>query len=110
MASAYIKVSFFVGIKNKFDLDLYLCINHDLITYNILFQIYWREKLRYKFGNERKCRDRNVPEVLAKKRKRPAEESNKQTDMTTLTWGMANYMPAIPVSEDETSLKVCHYV
>ena len=68
-----------------------------------ILQVYWKEKLKFKWGNESKSRDKNLPEVKARKRK--VEESVVNTDVrnVNLTWGMANYLPPQLESEDDTA-------
>lgn len=43
------------------------------------FQVYWKEKLRYKWGNERKSRDKHMPEVQARKRTNEDKVQSKLT-------------------------------
>ena len=74
----------------------------------LFYQVYWKEKLKYKFGNERKVRDRNLPEVQSRIRKRKLADMD--TDLAVkkiaLTWGLENYLPSRCPSEDEESIKI----
>lgn len=63
--------------------------------------------MQFKWGNERKQKDKDLPEVQAKKRKHKCvEEAGTQGNVPVLTWGMANYLPPQPVSEDVTSINL----
>ncbi|XP_052063836.1 uncharacterized protein LOC127703799 [Mytilus californianus] len=71
-------------------------------------RVYWKEKLKYKWGNERKSRDKHLPEVQARKRKKdtaPTPE-NISGGKVYLTWSMANFLPAQPESEDDTAISL----
>lgn len=70
--------------------------------------MYWREKLKYKWQNERKFKDKNLPEVIAKKRKPVLQQQNLNLpkEQVKLTWGMANFLPAPLASEDDTSIQL----
>lgn len=71
-------------------------------------RVYWKEKLKYKWGNERKSRDKHVPEVMARKRKRQNNtgESSQTGRNVKLTWGMANFLPNQPESEDDAAVEL----
>ncbi|XP_052076738.1 uncharacterized protein LOC127714725 [Mytilus californianus] len=70
-------------------------------------RVYWREKLKYKWQNERKSKDKNLPEVKAKKRKVTTElKDDIPKAKKNLTWGMSNYLPMRPDSEDLESIKL----
>ena len=70
--------------------------------------MYWREKLKYKWQNERKFKDKNLPEVIAKIRKPVLQQQNFNlpNEQVKLTWGMANFLPPPLASEDEASIQL----
>ncbi|XP_071086230.1 sterile alpha motif domain-containing protein 3-like [Haliotis cracherodii] len=71
-----------------------------------LVRVYWREKLKQKWGNERKVRDRDRPEVQARTRKRKSEPSEEPASKrVNLTWGLANFLPPPLPSEDSESIE-----
>lgn len=70
------------------------------------FKEFWKDKLVFKFGNTRKRLDKNHPEVQSRKKKEKPQKlitSPTTPGPTTFTWGLENYLPRIPVTEDETS-------
>jgi len=55
--------------------------------------------------NMRRHRDKNVPIVLGRSQKRPpANESATPRNVSKLAYGVANYMPSRPPSEDDASI------
>ena len=75
----------------------------------LLSQEYWRCKLSDKFRNSRKGRDRDVPCVIANRKRindiKVAKKEEKQMPKSTPYFGMKNYLPSKPVSEDEASFE-----
>ncbi|KAG1647302.1 hypothetical protein GQR58_030704 [Nymphon striatum] len=63
------------------------------------------EKLKRKWSNERKNRDRYLPQVQARKRKINSELSDEPpTNIVNLIWGLANFHLPTLLSEDSTSI------
>lgn len=62
----------------------------------------------FKFGNTRKSFDYNHPDVVSRKRKRTSKETNQDTEPEAgnFTWGMENYLPNPPQSEDASVNRV----
>jgi len=79
-----------------------------LLHQNILshLQEFWKDKLIFKFGNARKRLDRDHPEVQARTKKNPSKSEQNSTNKDEpdmFVWGLAKYLPPLPVSEDSTS-------
>ncbi|KAJ8017809.1 Sterile alpha motif domain-containing protein 3 [Holothuria leucospilota] len=67
----------------------------------------WKYRLQYKFSNARKREDRSIPVVKARKRKAtPSTLSQPTSKHAAPQWGMVNYLPQIPESEDDASIKI----
>ena len=67
-------------------------------------QIIWKNRILDKFRNTRKRKDNAYPEVLAKKKgKREKLPSIKRAEVVP-QWGMPNYSPTRPPSEDDISV------
>ncbi|XP_076101714.1 sterile alpha motif domain-containing protein 3-like [Mytilus galloprovincialis] len=63
----------------------------------------WKERLLHKFQNSRKRHDKNLPEVKANKRQKT--DSTIKIYQGPSTWGLKNYLPDKPLSEDEASVE-----
>ena len=79
-----------------YDMKIYFC-----------FQVYWKDKIMTKFGNSRRRSDENLPEVLARKRKRQDTATTPAINVNSpLMFGLAKYLPERPESEDDHSIKM----
>ncbi|XP_038074352.1 sterile alpha motif domain-containing protein 3-like [Patiria miniata] len=69
-------------------------------------RVLWKYRLQYKFANSRRREDSNVPVVLHRKRKSADNQPTavQSTKKTPPQWGIANYQPARPSSEDDASI------
>lgn len=72
----------------------------------LLFQSLWKYRLQYKFANTRKREDSNIPVVKSRKRKMQNLPSQPPKKQAAPQWGMANYLPSRPDSEDDASIKI----
>ena len=76
------------------------------MVYIILSQSLWKYRLQYKFANSRKREDKHVPSVIQRKRKSisSSDPAPSKTLQSPPQWGMANYKPLRPSSEDDASI------
>lgn len=71
----------------------------------LLIKDLWKERLRVKFQNSRQRVDGDLPEIVAKKKKKMDNAGPKDLGSLSTTWGLVNYLPEKPESEDETSIQ-----
>ena len=73
----------------------------------MFYQALWKNRLQYKFANARKREDQHVEMVVSRKRKRPEERHiQPQKQGGPPQWGMINYQPERPSSEDDASIQI----
>jgi hypothetical protein len=74
-----------------------------IFDYNVFFFLIkelWKDRIRVKFQNSRKRVDGNLPEIVQKKKKKSKEDSEVNHTSGSAMWGMTNYHPEKPESED----------
>ncbi|XP_071853739.1 uncharacterized protein [Apostichopus japonicus] len=71
----------------------------------LVFQMLWKHRLQYKFQNKRKPRDLKIEAVQKKLKaeRKPHSPPPSAVDPPTY-WGMKNYLPSRPASEDDLTI------
>ncbi|PIK39241.1 hypothetical protein BSL78_23915 [Apostichopus japonicus] len=64
----------------------------------------WKIRMQYKFCNARKREDSSIPAVKSRKRKAKTPPQTVKGKLDVPIWGMKNYLPSRPESEDDISI------
>ena len=80
------------------------------IVYDIAYVVFfsqdlWTHRIHAKFYNTHKRLDKEVPQVLQKKRNFSESQSLDRKQIPVPAWGVKNYLPPDKSGEDETTLQ-----
>lgn len=75
--------------------------NSEITDHEVLLQ--WKVRIQRKFQNSRKRQDSTLTEVVSRKKKKTPGPT--PTPNAPATYGIINYLPSTPESEDDMSIK-----